>query len=85
MAEQVLSPCSTETSVRGWGFKFRSYGERISLVDNAEKIEMHYHQVNNKDELMKGICNSKPEILENGKIRLLENWEWTSRDKSKGT
>jgi hypothetical protein len=46
---------------------------------------MRYHQVNDKDELMTGICKSIPEILENGKIRLHENWEWTSDDKSKGT
>ena len=45
---------------------------------------MRYHQANNKDELMTGICKSKPEILENGKIRLHERWEWTSGDKSKG-
>ena len=61
------------------------YGHLIGLVDNAGNIEMSYHQVNNKDELMTGICFSKPEILENGKIRLHENWEWTSGDKSKGT
>lgn len=33
---------------------------------------------------MTGKCTSKPEILENGKIRLHENWEWTSNDKTKG-
>ena len=55
------------------------------MVDSAGNIEMRYHQVNIKDELMTGICVSKPEILQNGKIRLHENWEWTSGDKSKGT
>ena len=33
---------------------------------------------------MTGTCKSKPEILENGKIRLHESWEWASGDKSKG-
>ena len=60
------------------------YGHLIGLVDENGNIEMRYHQVNNKNELMTGICKSKPEILENGKIRLYENWEWTSGDKSKG-
>ena len=60
------------------------YGHLIGLVDKNGNIEMCYHQVNNKDELMTGICKSKPEILENGKIRLHESWEWTSGDKSKG-
>jgi hypothetical protein len=59
------------------------YGHLIGLVDHLGNIEMRYHQVNDKDELMTGICISKPEILENGKIRLHENWEWTSGDKSK--
>ena len=61
------------------------HGHLIGLVDPGGNIEMRYHQVNDKDELMTGICKSKPEILENGKIRLHENWEWTSGDKSKGT
>ena len=33
---------------------------------------------------MTGTCFSKPENMENGKIRLYEAWEWTSGDKSKG-
>jgi hypothetical protein len=55
------------------------------LVDHLGNINMRYHHVNDKEELMTGICISKPEILENGKIRLHEFWEWTSGDKSKGT
>ena len=60
------------------------YGHLIGLVDNEGNIEMRYHQINDKGELMTGICQSKPEILENGKIRLHESWEWTSGDKSIG-
>ena len=56
----------------------------IGIVDENGNIDMRYHQVNEKNEIMTGICKSKPEILENGKIRLHENWEWTSRDNSKG-
>ncbi len=59
-------------------------GHLIGLVDENGNIEMRYHQVNDKGELMTGICFSKPEILANGKIRLHETWEWTSGDKSKG-
>ena len=35
-------------------------------------------------ELMTGICHSKPELTVDGKIRLYENWKWTSGDKSNG-
>lgn len=61
------------------------YGHLIGLVDHLGNIDMRYHQVNDKDELMTGICKSIPEILGNGKIRLHENWEWTSGDRTKGT
>jgi hypothetical protein len=60
------------------------YGHLIGLVDKDGNIEMRYHQINDKEELMTGICFSRPEKLANGKIRLHESWEWTSGDKSKG-
>jgi hypothetical protein len=59
-------------------------GHLIGIVDENGDIDMRYHQVNNKNELMTGICKSRPEILDNGKVRLHESWEWTSGDKSKG-
>ena len=61
-----------------------TYGHLIGLVDENGNIDMRYHQVNTKGELMTGICKSRPEILNNGKIRLHETWEWTSGDRSKG-
>lgn len=65
------------------GGKIKS-GHLIGLVDKNGNIEMHYHQINDKGQLMTGICFSKPEILSNGKIRLHETWQWTTGDKSKG-
>ena len=59
-------------------------GHLIGLVDEGGNIEMRYHQINTKGELMTGICHSKPELLPNGKIRLYEDWKWTSGDNSYG-
>ncbi|WP_025144576.1 hypothetical protein [Pedobacter jeongneungensis] len=59
-------------------------GHLIGLVDENGHIDMRYHQVNDKGEMMTGICNSKPELLPNGKIRLHETWRWTSGDLSEG-
>lgn len=59
-------------------------GHLIGLVDKNGNIEMRYHQVNEKGELMTGICHSKPELSESGKIRLYEKWKWTSGDRSSG-
>ena len=60
-------------------------GHLIGLVDENGNIEMSYHHVSRNGILMTGICKSKPEVLENGKLRLIEEWQWTSGDKSKGT
>ena len=59
-------------------------GHLIGLVAEDGAITMRYHQVNDKGELMTGKCNSTPELMENGKIRLHESWQWTSGDQSKG-
>lgn len=60
-------------------------GHLIGLVDDDGCINMRYHQVNDRNELMTGLCHSKPEILANGKIRLHESWQWTSGDQSGGS
>ena len=59
-------------------------GSLIALIGANGALNMRYHQVNTKGELMTGICFSTPENLPNGKIRLHEKWEWTSGYKSKG-
>ncbi|MBS1795250.1 MAG: n-acetylglutamate synthase [Acidobacteria bacterium] len=59
-------------------------GHLLGLVDDAGNIEMHYHQINERGEMMTGVCRSVPEILPNGKIRLHESWTWTSGDRSSG-
>jgi hypothetical protein len=59
-------------------------GQLIGIVDEMGNIEMRYQQVNDLGKFMTGLCRSSPEILKNGKIRLHENWQWTSGDLSKG-
>ena len=59
-------------------------GHLIGLVDDNGKIEMSYHQVNTKGDLMTGICFSEPKLTDNGKIKLYENWKWTSGNRSSG-
>ena len=59
-------------------------GHLIGLVDADGNIEMRYHQINIEGKLRTGICFSQPEITPTGKIRLHENWKWTSGDESIG-
>lgn len=60
-------------------------GHLIGLVDKAGNIDMRYHQVNEAGVLMTGVCQSRPEIMPNSKIRLHETWRWTSGDGSTGS
>lgn len=59
-------------------------GHLLGRVAEDGAIEMVYHQVNLDGELKTGICQSIPEVLPNGKIRLHETWQWTSGDCSTG-
>jgi hypothetical protein len=59
-------------------------GHLIGLVGSNGNIDMRYQQINTKGQLMTGVCLSKPEVTNNGKIRLHEEWQWTSGDKSSG-
>lgn len=61
------------------------WGQLIALADEQGCLDMRYQHVNHKGVLMTGLCRSAPEILESGKIRLHEQWQWTSGDGSKGT
>ena len=53
-------------------------GQLIGLVGQSGSISMRYHQVNDKDELRTGRCQSTPKLNNEGKILLYENWQWTS-------
>lgn len=59
-------------------------GHLIGLVAVDGSINMRYHQVNKKGEIMTGTCQSTPEILPDGRIKLHEQWQWTSGDQSAG-
>lgn len=60
-------------------------GHLIGLVDEKGGIDMRYHQLNDRGELMTGTCRSIPETMPNGKVRLHESWQWTSGDGSSGS
>lgn len=59
-------------------------GHLIAICDSEGGLDMRYHHVNTKGELMTGLCRSTPEILADGRIRLHETWQWTIGDRSSG-
>lgn len=60
------------------------FGNLIAKVFEDDSLEMSYQHLNKQGELMTGKCLSKPEILEGGKIRLHEQWQWNCADFSSG-
>lgn len=60
------------------------FGTLIAKVLEDDSLEMRYQHLNRQGELMTGACKSVPEILQDGRIRLYETWQWTSGDYSKG-
>ncbi|PWL28273.1 MAG: n-acetylglutamate synthase [Fluviicola sp. XM-24bin1] len=60
-------------------------GMLVGSVDDDGIITFTYRQVNSRGMERSGICVSTPEVMENGKIRLHEQWRWTDGDQSTGT
>lgn len=60
-------------------------GHLIANMDDAGVLDMRYHHVNDIGELMIGKCISTPEVLDDGRIKLHEKWQWLSGDMSSGT
>lgn len=54
------------------------YGTIVGKVKPDGSLHFLYHHITKDRVLKSGLCDSTPEILETGKIRLHERWVWTS-------
>jgi len=59
-------------------------GHLIALMLPDGSLDMRYHHVNIRGDLMLGTCRSIPERLPDGRLRLHEEWQWLSGDRSSG-
>ena len=59
-------------------------GVLIATADEEGNLDARYAHVNGAGELMTGECRTTPEILPDGRLRLDEEWRWTSGDRSSG-
>jgi hypothetical protein len=60
------------------------FGQLVGLLLPDGKLEIRYQHVNEASELMTGLCISTPEVLSDGRLRLLESWQWTCGDRASG-
>ena len=59
-------------------------GHLIANILDDGKLDMRYHHVNLNGEIMIGKCLSEPEILQDGRLKFKEYWQWLSGDMSSG-
>jgi hypothetical protein len=59
-------------------------GSLIATVARNNVLDMRYHHVNARGELMTGQCKSQPELLEDGRLRMHEKWRWTGGGDGEG-
>ena len=59
-------------------------GHLIATVLDDGQLDMRYHHLNDKGELMLGTCLSTPDRLPDGRLRFKEKWQWLSGDMSSG-
>ena len=60
------------------------FGTLIAKVQPDGSLDMRYSHINQTGQIMTGNCWSQPEVLADGRLRLVENWQWTCGDYTKG-
>ena len=60
------------------------FGTLVAVADEGGNLDARYQHVNASGELMTGECRTTPEVLDDGRLRLHEEWRWTSGDRSSG-
>jgi hypothetical protein len=59
-------------------------GQMLGTVKKDGALHFHYQHLNTQGVLRCGTCQSIPEVLENGKIRLHETWHWLDGEREHG-
>ncbi len=60
------------------------FGSLVAVGDGQGRLDMRYQHVDADDVLRTGACVSVPELLPDGRVRLVEEWRWTNGDGSRG-
>ena len=60
------------------------FGTLIAKMARDGSLDMRYQHLSEDGQFKTGLCQSKAEVLEDGRIRLHEKWQWMSGDRSKG-
>jgi hypothetical protein len=53
------------------------FGTLLAKADDAGNLDMRYQHLTRDGGFKTGRCQSRPELLPDGRLRLHEHWEWT--------
>jgi len=59
-------------------------GVFVAKVDAKGVLDLRFSHIKSLGEIVTGVSISTPEVLPDGRIRLIEDFQFTSGDKSKG-
>jgi hypothetical protein len=59
------------------------FGSLVAVGDRHGRLDLRYQHVAG-DQVRTGLCVSVPELLSDGRVRLIEDWQWTNGDRSRG-
>lgn len=60
-------------------------GDLLGTVAVNGELDFYYQHINTQNEVRIGRCHSTPSIMEDGRVRLTEEWQWLNGDMSKGS
>lgn len=60
------------------------HGSMTGLCDSLGNLRFCYQHVSDDGCLKSGYCESRPELLDDGRIRLYERWRWTLGGEGEG-
>jgi|AVFP01.1.fsa_nt_gi hypothetical protein len=60
-------------------------GHLLGSLQSDGRLEFAYHHINREGLIQIGRCVSIVELLPDGRVKLLESWQWLVADRSSGT
>ena len=60
------------------------FGTLLAKVDGLGNLDMRYQHVSSDGNFKSGRCQSRPESLSDGRLRLHERWQWTDGAEGEG-
>jgi len=60
------------------------FGSLVAVQNSDGRLDMRYNHLGPEGTLRTGACKAATEMLSDGRIRLLEEWQWTNGDLSVG-